>query len=176
MPSLTPQKPLARASEIDLIATFKSEEARASRERVINYLFPLYQEFSDLDVEKAWSKTTQHEEIYLAMPTLAAYRAEIELCNGILEHARGQIGDPVMIVLLTEFLHTHIWIYHPSGPRTNKKGDFTKWARPELYTMYFTPEDRGRGEQSVICNAMQAWFIRLLEEKRGANSFRLEKL
>jgi hypothetical protein len=188
MPSLTPQKAFVRSDQIDLIAVFKSEQTADARRRVIDYLFPLFDEFSDLDVEKCWSKTTTHEEIFIPMPTSAAYRAELELCNGILEHSRGQIGDAVMLALLREFLHTHIWIYHPSGSRTNKKGDPRDWARPELYTMYFvyekdiTPDglkypaarviDR---ERSAIVNSMQAWFLRLLEERRGASGFRLEK-
>lgn len=178
MPSLVPQKPFTRSSEIDLIATFKDEASKKTRDRVIDYLWPIYQEFSDLDVEKVFSKTTQYEEFYLPMPTVAAHRTELELCNGILEHTRGEIGDAVMLALLRDFVQAHIWIYHPEGPRTNKVGNWPDWARVELYTMFYKPADHipWDPDKSVIVNGMQAWFVRLLEERRGASHFRLEKL
>lgn len=177
MPSLTPQKPFTRSSEIDLIETFKGELAAKTRERVIDYLWPIYRDFSDLDVEKVWSKTTIHEEFYIPMPTNAAYFAELDLCKGILEHARGEIGDAVMLVLLREFVECHTWIYHPDGPRKNKRGNWPDWARVQLYTLTFSQaEPLPYFSKEIICNSMQAWFIRLLEERRGASGFRLEKL
>lgn len=179
MPSLVPQKALALGAMPDLPAVFKGQQTAATRERVINWLAPIYEEYSDIDVEKAWSKTQISEELHIPMPTVAAYATEIELCNAILEHAAGEMSDAVMQLVLKTFLDTHIWIYHPDGPRTNKSGKWGDWTRGvALYRLGFEkavsgPENK---QATIICNPIQAWILRLLEERRGSTHFSLHRI
>lgn len=161
-----------------LPTVFKDEHTAATRERVVNFLFPLYEQYSDIDVEKAWSKTEINEEIYLPMPTIAAYCSEVELCEAILEHSSGLLSDIAMQTILKTFLDTHIWIYHPDGPRTNKAGRWPDWARGvPLYCLRFTQTLSGlQNKQEIVVNAMQAWLVRLCEERRGSTDFSLHRI
>jgi hypothetical protein len=163
----------------DVIAVFKSDATAATRTRVINWLLPLYEEFSDISVEKAWSTTEVNEELQIPMPTVAAYCAEVELCEAILLHSEGAIADTAMQERLKNFLDTHIWVYHPDGPRTNKKGRWPDWTRGvPLYRLMFKKPLSGleNKQEEKIVNAIQAWLIRLLEEHRGGADFSLIRL
>lgn len=180
MPSLIPQKALALPEMPDLPAVFKDAHTAATRERVINFLFPLYEQYSEIDVEKAWSTTTIHEELHIPMPTTAAYFAEVSVCNAILDHARGALPDAAMEVILRTFLDTHIWIYNPDGPRTNKAGRWGDWTRGvPLYHLRFTQPLSGdllKREACFVVNPIQAWLVRLCEERRGGENFSLQKI
>lgn len=178
MPSLVPTRAMALPGMPDLAAVFKAEQTAATRERVINWLSPLYEQYSEIDVEKAWSTTTIHEELHIPMPTVAAYCSELALCAAMLAHADGVLADAAMEAALWEFLATHIWVYHPDGPRTNKQGRWGDWTRGvDLYRLCYTRTLSGlESKQDVIVNGMQAWLLRLLEEKRGSRDFSVERI
>lgn len=163
----------------DVITVFKDPATNATRERVIDFLFPIYDEYSDISVEKAWSKELISDELFIPMPTVAAYCSEVELCEAILSHTRGELSDIVMSATLREFLDTHIWIYHPDGPRTNKKGRWPDWTRGvSLYHLRFTMPASGleNNRETRVVNAMQSWLVRLCEERRGSTDFSLHRI
>lgn len=178
MPSLVPAKALELPAMPDLPTVFKNIATLQTVTRVIDFLLPLYEEYSEISVEKAWSTTEISEELYIQMPTTAAYCAEIELCNAIMEHAAGQMSDAVMQLVLKNFLDTHIWIYYPKGPRGNKKGRWPDWPRGvQLYWLRYTRTLSGlEKKQEHVVNGMQAWLIRLLEERRGSTGFSLHRI
>jgi hypothetical protein len=168
----------------DVIAVFKAEQTAKTRERVINWMFPIYDEYSEIPVEKVWSRSEVNEEFQIPMPTIDAFCSEVQLCNAILEHAAGQMSDTVMQSTLREFLDTHIWVYHPDGPRTNKKGRWGNFTRgvPLYRICFFRPlsglkKELGDAEYvEIVVNAIQAWLIRLCEERRGAQNFTLHRM
>lgn len=125
------------SQRVDIEAVFISPEFAATREKALNYLFSIYQSHGDPG-EKIWRENFITEHYFLAMPTQAAYKAELGLCLAIVQHSRGAADDLEIREVLKLYLDTHTFVYYPDGNRTVKAGEFREWT--EGIEAFYVPD------------------------------------
>jgi len=158
MPSLIPiSQPKTPA--IDLRRVFGSPITTATIGRVVKFLSAVYFAHSNKSYEEIFRENFITEEFCLCMPTVAAWDAELKLCTAIERHAAGVISDGDIKTVLSEFVAAHTFVYTDSG-RTTKNGDCSVWLKDvDLYLLE-------SGDQSFVCNPVQAWLVSLIENKK----------
>lgn len=153
---------------VDLQELFESEKYRLVLENVFSILLPVYQGFSDSSFERISRPSTVTEVFDVTMPTVAAYEAEIALCNAIRDRSLEQCAEFDLKRTLQRYLDTHIRIFEGTNQRL-KSGESPRTG-PEvpIYELFVIP--RTLGARNFILNAIQAWFVLRLEKLNGNNA------
>lgn len=153
---------------VDLQELFESEKYHISLKTVFDILLPIYQSFSDSSFERISRPNTVTEVFDVTMPTIAAYEAEIALCNAIRDRSLEQCAEFDLKRTLQRYLDTHIRVFEGTNQRI-KTGESPRTG-PEvaIYELFVIP--RTLGTKNFILNAIQAWFVLRLEKLNGNNA------
>ncbi len=152
---------LKQKQPVSLRLIFDSKQAKPTLDRVIKYLRPIWRQYSYQFLTWDYLRSCKYaEEFFFAMPTMAAYHAETDLCHAIYNHAGRRINDKELADAVTEYITTHTFI-HQDGTRELKSGDFSQWASHQNISLFYVASKQLDFE--LYLNAMQIRFIKAFD-------------
>lgn len=160
MPSLTPT--IKRTLPPYDAAVFRDEACAATVARVERFLARFWTEdCMALSEEVRNHPFVEAHEYDPVVPTVTAYLAEIDLVNGIAAHAKGDMSDDEMKVILARYVDSHTYVYR-GGIRTLKIGDGDPWPK-RIPLVYLTAENG----MEFTCTDIQAELIAMMLRAEG---------
>jgi hypothetical protein len=172
MPSLVPKTravvEMMPQLAVEPAEIFAEPRYAATVSRVIKFLHRVYLTHSDASFERISRPGVVTEQFFVAMPTVDAYKAEVDLLNAIRDHALGTITDENIKIYLQKYLESHCFVYRETdrGWLQEFKTGYsrrTSWREVPLFEVSYAD---GRG---LIANAIACEIYTRLEEKSGTN-------
>jgi hypothetical protein len=168
MPSLVP-KSKAVDPPGDLSEIFASEQYKASRSRVIAYIKYFEEKCSVRTEDELRRPNVITERFSIAMPTEAAYLAEIELAAGIKAHAVGELTDQQLKSVCDAYVDAHTLCFQMSRGYFAKSGNFDFWTWNNVPLFYVS----SCLQDGWTCNVIQLLILKEIYADRGLKAYRL---
>lgn len=168
MPSLVP-KSKAVDPPADLPEIFAADAYTASRTRVMSYIKYFEQNHGTRTEEELRRPNTITERFSIAMPTEAAYLAEIELCTAIKSHASGELTDEQLKAVCDSYIEAHTLCFQLGRGYWAKAGNFDFWTWHNV-PLYYASSSLKDG---WTCNLIQLLILKEVYVDRELKHYRL---
>lgn len=154
MPSLFPKTRQQRNEAPDVRRVFYSDECRPSLDRAARFIGSFEAQFSNRPFELL-STGAYVEEFFLTMPTIAAWKAELELCAAIDQHSGNLISDDSLRKIIEKkYFFSHIFLYKNSS-RETREGEWLPWIDTPLYYLTSPRQQTGNVIQTLLAIAIE---------------------
>lgn len=156
---------------------FTGQRYAATLSRVVKFLSDTDEKYSDRSFERVTRPGVITEAVFLEMPTVSAYAAEIELMIAIVAHAEGKVSDESIKVYLAKYIETHTFRYEPNGQlirQVLKSGHKTRTGRD--VPLFYLHRGVADLDDAHVCNGIQACFRQEIAKFRGHASYSVSRL